>query len=142
MPDLTRFYEAQKYDYPIALTEIKRGRKLSCWMWYIFPQIAGLGQSSTAQYFSISDLQEAKCYIQDEILGKHLTEISEALLELESNDAYAVFGCPDNLKLKSSMTLFAIAAPNHNVFQKVLNKFFQGERDERTMQLIDTNIHR
>lgn len=134
--DLTRFYEAQKYDYKTALQEIKNGRKCSCWMWYIFPQLAGLGRSSVAQYYSIADFQEAVDYMKDEILGGRLIEISNVLLELKSNDAAAVFGCPDNMKLKSSMTLFALAAPEQEVFQKVLDKFFHGERDSRTIQLL------
>ena len=134
--DLTRFYEAQKYDYKTALQEIKNGRKCSCWMWYIFPQLAGLGRSSVAQYYSIADFQEAVDYMKDERLGGRLIEISNVLLELKSNDAAAVFGCPDNMKLKSSMTLFALAAPEQEVFQKVLDKFFHGERDSRTIQLL------
>lgn len=140
--DLTRFHEAQKYAYQSALTEIRNGKKCSCWMWYIFPQIAGLGRSSTAQYYALANLQEAVAYMQDEILGGRLIEISEALLELDSNDAYVIFGSPDNMKLKSSMTLFALAAPEQEVFQKVLDKFFHGERDRRTVQLVnkDANI--
>lgn len=140
--DLTRFHEAQKYAYQSALTEIRNGKKCSCWMWYIFPQIAGLGRSSTAQYYALANLQEAVAYMQDEVLGGRLIEISEALLELDSNDAYVIFGSPDNMKLKSSMTLFALAAPEQEVFQKVLDKFFHGERDRRTVQLVnkDANI--
>lgn len=140
--DLTRFHESQKYAYQSALTEIRNGKKCSCWMWYIFPQIAGLGRSSTAQYYALANLQEAVAYMQDEVLSSRLIEISEALLELDSNDAYVIFGSPDNMKLKSSMTLFALAAPEQEVFQKVLDKFFHGERDRRTVQLVnkDANI--
>lgn len=134
--ELERFHKAQEYSYETALAEIKKGRKSSHWMWYIFPQIAGLGRSSTAQYYAIQDLQEAVNYINDEILGKRLVEISEALLALETNDAYAVFGCPDNMKLKSSMTLFTVAAPEYEVFWKVLDKFFKGQQDKRTIQLL------
>lgn len=134
--NLERFIEAQEYNYQDALKEIKSGRKCSCWMWYVFPQLAGLGRSSTAKYYGIADLQEAQDYINDPLLGARLVEISEALLALDTNDAYRVFGCPDNMKLKSSMTLFAIAAPELKVFQKVLDKYFGGERDKRTIELL------
>ena len=108
-------------------------------MWYIFPQIAGLGCSSTAQYYAIANLEEAIAYRNDDILGSRLIEISKALLELESDDAYVIFGSPDNMKLKSSMTLFALADPDQEVFQKVLDKFFHGERDRKTIQLVSKN---
>lgn len=134
--NLERFIEAQEYNYQDALKEIKSGRKCSCWMWYVFPQLAGLGRSSTAKYYGITDLQEAQDYINDPLLRARLVEISEALLALDTNDAYRVFGCPDNMKLKSSMTLFAIAAPELKVFQKVLDKYFGGERDKRTIELL------
>lgn len=134
--DLQRFRSAHEYDYQMALEEIKNGKKRSCWMWYIFPQIAGLGKSSTAQYYAISDLEEAKAFLADGMLGAHLREISQVLLELPSNDAYAVMGCPDNMKLKSSMTLFAIADPKQEVFQKVLDKFFNGKKDVNTIKLL------
>lgn len=133
---LTRFNEAHKYSYRTALREIQSGRKCSCWMWYIFPQIAGLGRSSTAQYYAIADFQEAVDYVNDKVLGKHLIEISEALLELDTSDALAVLGSPDNMKLKSSMTLFAEAAPEQQVFIKVLDKFFHGDKDKETLRLI------
>ncbi len=134
--NLERFIEAQEYNYQDALKEIKSGRKCSCWMWYVFPQLAGLGRSSTAKYYGITDLQEAQDYINDPLLRARLVEISEALLALDTNDAYRVFGCPDNMKLKSSMTLFVIAAPELKVFQKVLDKYFGGERDKRTIELL------
>lgn len=137
--DLTRFHEAQRYAYQSALTEIRNGKKCSCWMWYIFPQIAGLGRSSTAQYYAIANLEEAIAYRNDDILGGRLIEISKALLELESDDAYVIFGSPDNMKLKSSMTLFALADPDQEIFQKVLDKFFHGERDRKTIQLVSKN---
>ena len=109
-------------------------------MWYIFPQIAGLGRSSTAQYYAIANLEEAIAYLNDDILGSRLIEISKALLELESDDAYVIFGSPDNMKLKSSMTLFALADPDQEVFQKVLDKFFHGERDRKTIQLVSKKV--
>jgi uncharacterized protein (DUF1810 family) len=133
---LERFRKAQKNSYDTALREIKNGQKRSHWMWYIFPQIAGLGYSQTAQYYAIVDLDEAKEFLKDDILGKNLIEISEALLEVESNDATHVMGWPDDLKLRSSMTLFALADPECDVFRKVLDKFYGGEMDERTIELL------
>ncbi len=122
--DLSRFHKAQARDYKTALSEIRSGRKRSHWMWYIFPQIKGLGHSDMADYYGISNLEEAKDYLADPILKERLTEISSALLALDSRDAKAVMGVPDNLKLRSCMTLFAIADPDEEVFQKVLDKFY------------------
>lgn len=136
MGDLSRFRKAQEYDYQTALTEIRQGEKRSHWMWYIFPQIAGLGRSSMADYYAIVDLEEAKDYMKDPVLGKHLIEISEALLDLKYNDPAAVMGWPDDMKLKSSMTLFSIASPECTVFQKVLDKYFSGERDRLTLEIL------
>lgn len=136
---LTRFHTAQEKTYEQALKEIKNGRKCSCWMWYIFPQIAGLGTSRMAQYYAIADLQEAIDYMKDEKLKNHLLEISSALLKLESSDPGEVFGYPDDRKLMSCMTLFEAVSPEQEVFQKVLDKFFDGKRDERTLQLIHQN---
>lgn len=137
MADLKRFHEAQSYDYRTALAEIQRGRKESHWMWYIFPQIAGLGKSSTAQYYAIHDLKEARDYLNDEILGSRLEEISEALLRLETDDPLQVMGWPDDLKLRSSMTLFAEADPHRQVFGKVLEKYFRGEKDPATLKILE-----
>lgn len=134
--DLERFIQAQKYDYETALQEIRAGRKRSHWIWYIFPQIAGLGRSSTAEYYAISGLEEAKAYMQEVSLREHLLEISEALLELEENNPLKVMGPPDDLKLRSSMTLFAIAAPEYDVFRKVLDKFYHGEMDRNTLRIL------
>lgn len=133
---LERFVKAQENSYQTALKEIRSGRKRSHWMWFIFPQIAGLGRSGTAQYYAIRDLEEAKAYLEDPVLGSNLKEISQALLEVDSNDAEAVMGWPDNLKLRSSMTLFALARPDCPVFQKVLDKFYGGEKDEKTVKLL------
>lgn len=105
-------------------------------MWFIFPQIAGLGYSETARYYAIQDMNEAKAYLEDYTLRSNLIEISEALLGLGSNDAAAVMGGPDNLKLRSSMTLFALAEPECEVFQKVLDKFFGGEMDWKTVEIL------
>ena len=118
---LDRFLDAQRGDYAAALAEVRRGRKTSHWMWYIFPQIAGLGQSSTARYYSIRDLEEAREYYAHPVLGQRLREISGALLALRGSDPVAVFGGIDSMKLKSSMTLFAVAAPDDPIFQQVLD---------------------
>ena len=133
--NLERFKKAQEKDYYRALAEIKNGRKESHWMWYIFPQLKGLGYSEISQFYGIDGMAEAKAYLKDEVLRDHLVEISEALLGLESSTAEDVMGYPDNLKLKSSMTLFAQAAPEIEVFDKVLAKFFGGERDTKTLEM-------
>lgn len=134
--DLERFVRAQAKSYEQALSEVRAGRKCSHWMWYIFPQIAGLGMSSTAQYYAIQDLTEAEEYLAHPILGPRLREISGALLTLDTDDAYAVFGWPDELKLRSSMTLFSCAAVDEPVFQQVLDKFYHGAPDENTLRLL------
>ena len=133
---LDRFLDAQRGDYAAALAEVRRGRKTSHWMWYIFPQIAGLGQSSTARYYSIRDLEEAREYYTHPVLGQRLREISGALLALRGIDPVAVFGGIDSMKLKSSMTLFAAAAPDDPVFQQVLDKYYGGEQDALTLRIL------
>ena len=134
--DLQRFHKAQIFDYPVALGEIKNGRKESHWMWYIFPQLKELGYSSTAKYYGLTK-DEAKAYINDEILKSRLIEISQVLLESNSNNATEIFGYPDDLKLKSCMTLFSEIAPEIEVFDKVLEKFFSGKKDDKTLKLLE-----
>ncbi len=134
--DLDKYISAQSRDYACALAEIRSGRKRSHWMWYIFPQLQGLGFSSTAQYYGIRDLEQAKDYMDHPVLGPRLVEISEALLTLESSNPSAVMGYPDDLKLRSCMTLFELAAPNEPVFGRVLDKFYRGRRDDRTLTLL------
>lgn len=136
--NLNRFKEVQSTDYPIALEEIKSGCKKSHWMWYIFPQLKDLGYSPTAKYYGIEGKDEANAYLADEILKNRLIEISNALLSLETSNATEVFGYPDDLKLKSCMTLFFLVAPQIDIFEKVLEKFFAGERDEKTLDLLGT----
>ena len=138
MPDfnLDRFKKAQTSDYATALSEIKKGRKQSHWMWYIFPQLKGLGFSSMAEFYGIDGLAEAKAYIADDLLRGRQVEISEALLNVPSSDAREVMGYPDDLKLKSCMTLFMVAAPEIDVFAKVLEKFFGGEKDLKTVEMV------
>lgn len=134
--DLERFLKAQERDYATALNEIKKGRKTSHWIWYIFPQIAGLGFSSTSKYYSIKDKNEAIEYLNNKILRNRLIEICEVLLSLENNDATYVMGYPDDLKLKSSMTLFNEVS-DIDIFKKVLDKFYNGEKDEMTISLLN-----
>jgi uncharacterized protein (DUF1810 family) len=132
--NLQRFLDAQATDYAQALAEIKAGRKRSHWMWYIFPQIQGLGFSSISQRYAITDLAEAAAYLQHPVLGARLVEISRALLGLASSNATSVMGSPDDLKLRSSMTLFAAVPGADPVFQAVLDKFFAGAPDAQTLR--------
>jgi uncharacterized protein (DUF1810 family) len=133
--DLSRFLKAQEQDYEQALREIRSGRKRSHWMWYIFPQIQGLGFSPTAQYYAIRDLQEARDYLAHPVLGTRLKEISSVLLDLNGLSASEIFGYPDDLKLRSSMTLFRMADLNEPVFLEVLEKYYDGKPDARTVEL-------
>jgi uncharacterized protein (DUF1810 family) len=133
---MNRFLEAQEKNYAKALSEIKKGKKQSHWIWYIFPQILGLGTSIPAQYYGIKDMREATEFLSHPILGTRLIEISMALLELPGKDAFTVLGSPDDMKLKSSMTLFSLVKDANPVFQQVLDKFFEGEKDKRTLQIL------
>jgi uncharacterized protein (DUF1810 family) len=134
--NLQRFLDAQRTDYPTALAEIKAGRKRSHWMWYVFPQLQGLGFSETARYYGIKDAAEAEAYLKHPVLGSRLVEISQALLPLPGSDANRIMGSPDDMKLRSSMTLFAAMPGTEPVFQAVLDKFFGGEQDSKTVQLL------
>lgn len=133
---LTRFIEAQAGNYHDALAEIQNGRKRTHWMWYVFPQIQGLGLSETAWFYAIKDRSEAEAYIAHPVLGPRLREISTALLGLKSNDAHAILGSPDDMKLQSSMTLFAALPGAPPVFQQVLDKFYGGAQDEKTLRIL------
>ena len=137
MADLQRFKDAQRNDYEQALQEVKSGRKRTHWMWYIFPQIHGLGMTPISDYYSIRSLREAKDYLKDPALGARLVEISKALLELNTSDPHAGFGSPDDLKLRSCMTLFERVDPQNPVFGDVLDKYYRGERDQRTLEILD-----
>lgn len=136
MFDLERFVTAQARDYEIALQEVQAGCKRSHWMWYIFPQIQGLGRSETAQYYAIQSAEEAKAYLAHPIWGKRLQEISIALLGLPTSNAQTVFGYTDSLKLRSSMTLF-YQVSHYFVFERVLKKFFGGELDKNTISILE-----
>ena len=138
---LERFLKKQEEDYPKALEEISMGKKQSCWMWYIFPQIQGLGFSEMNKKYSIKDIEEAKAYLENETLKKRLIEITQALLDIEETDIHEVMGA-DDCKLKSSMTLFKIVEEQYNidcgkVFQKTLDKYFKGEDDQRTITILE-----
>ena len=136
--NLDRFIKEQQRDYATAYAELSQGRKRSHWSWWIIPQIVGLGMTTTSYTYAIKSLDEAVAFLDHPYLGKNIREISKGLLELESNDATAIMGYPDNLKLRSCMTLFAEADPNEDIFQKVLDKFFNGEKDERTLEILRT----
>lgn len=134
--DLQRFIKEQQRTYTTAYVELSQGRKHSHWMWWIFPQIVGLGMTATSHKYSIKSLDEAKAFLNHPYLGKNIREISNVLLGLKTNDASVVMGYPDDLKLRSSMTLFAEAAPDEEVFQMVLDKFYGGKKDERTLAIL------
>jgi uncharacterized protein (DUF1810 family) len=135
--NLQRFLDAQQKSYDQALTEIQNGKKKTHWMWFIFPQISGLGFSDTSKYYAIRNRHEAEDYLKHPVLGSRLTTICHALLDLAINNANSIFGSPDDLKLKSSMTLFAQFNHTDPVFQSVLDKFFNGKKDIRTLEIIE-----
>jgi len=136
---LKKFLDAQEHDYDVALAEIKKGRKQSHWMWYIFPQIQGLGFSEMSRRYAIKSTAEAQQYLADPVLGARLIEISRELTQLGSGNATAVFGTPDDLKLRSSMTLFSSLANTDPVFDLVLRKFFNDEKDPKTLTIMQTS---
>ncbi|GAB4381283.1 MAG: DUF1810 domain-containing protein [Elainellaceae cyanobacterium] len=135
--NLNRFIQAQAADYERALTEIKSGRKRSHWMWYIFPQLDGLGVSAISKQYSIKSIAEAKAYLNHPILGSRLIECAEATLSVDARSAHEIFGSPDDIKLRSCATLFAYVSPVGSVFDQLLDKFFQGERDPKTLHLLN-----
>ena len=135
--DLARFVEAQRDDHDRALAELAGGRKRSHWMWYVFPQIAGLGISATSRRYAVTGRAEAEAYLRHPVLGPRLVEICEAALGVEGRSAGEVFGSPDDMKLRSCATLFAAVAPPGSVFDRVLQKYFRGERDDQTLRLLD-----
>jgi uncharacterized protein (DUF1810 family) len=136
--DLNRFVRAQEGIYGQALAEIRSGQKRSHWIWYVFPQYEGLGTSSTTRFFSIKSLAEAEAYLRHPILGPRLLECAQAVMRVEGRSALQIFGSPDDLKLRSCATLFACVAPAEPVFQQVLDKYFQGGRDGKTLELLGT----
>jgi uncharacterized protein (DUF1810 family) len=135
--NLERFITAQKSAYQLALRELNEGKKQSHWMWYIFPQIQGLGYTEISKKYGIEDLNEATAYLQHRTLGPRLILMSNILLGLETNDAHKILGSPDDLKLKSSMTLFSQVPGADPVFEKVLQKFYNGLRDHITLKILN-----
>ncbi|HXY53366.1 MAG TPA: DUF1810 domain-containing protein [Nitrospirota bacterium] len=133
---LSRFINAQDGVYDRVLEELKNGRKRSHWMWYIFPQVDGLGYSATSKHYAIKSVEEARAYLNHPVLGSRLLECANTVLATEGRSASGIFGYPDDLKLQSSMTLFASVADQDSVFAHVLDKYFQGERDVRTLQIL------
>lgn len=140
--DLLRYIEAQEQTYELALSEIKAGLKTGHWMWYIFPQIAGLGLSETSKFYAIKNIEEAKAYLEHPVLGKRLKEITNALLDLEIKIVRLIFVSPDDLKLHSCMTLFAIADEEYpnNLFKKVVDNFFRGKYDKNTLHIFEEEM--
>lgn len=137
--NLARFVEEKNGVYPIALKEMQEGRKRSHWMWYIFPQLKHLGHSYNAKYYGISGIEEASAYLLHPILGQHLREVCETILNLPEKDAKAIFGGIDTIKLRSSMTLFDLVSPNE-VFAQVIGKYFSGQRDILTLKIINHQL--
>ncbi len=136
---LSRFLVAQQVVYSAALAELKAGEKRTHWMWFIFPQLAGLGSSDMSRRYAIQSIDEAKAYLRHPLLGERLWECVDALLSLRGRSAAQIFGFPDDAKLCSSMTLFALAAGSGSEFDQVLERYFGGKRDERTLALLESN---
>ena len=134
---MQRFHEPQRRDFDRALAEIRRSRKVSHWMWYIFPQLKGLGRSFTAQFYGLDGLEEARRFAADLVLGGNLRTITQALLDQPDRNARAVFGGTDAMKLRSCMTLFALADPDCGLYARVLEEFFRGERDPQTLKILE-----
>jgi uncharacterized protein (DUF1810 family) len=133
---LARFVRAQESDYEQALSEIRSGRKRTHWMWYIFPQIDGLAFSATSKYYAIKSVAEAKAYLDHPIAGPRLLECAEAVVRIEGRSATEIFGSPDDLKLRSCATLFACVSPRDSVFDRLLQKYYRGVRDDKTLHLL------
>ena len=134
--DIKRFIHAQENMYPQAVKELQNVKKISHWMWFIFPQIEGLGFSSTSKYYSIKTIAEAKEYIMHPLMGKRLLECSDIILNIEGKSAENIFGYPDNLKLQSSMTLFSFILPGSVVFLNMLKKYFNNKKDQKTLDIL------
>ena len=134
--DLQRFVDAQRADYDRALREIRNGRKQSHWMWYVFPQFAGLGMSPTSQRYAIGSLAEASAYLAHPVLGPRLLECADVVLALRDRSALEVFGAPDDMKLRSSATLFAAVSPAGSAFHRIVEQYFGGDLDDGTRALI------
>jgi uncharacterized protein (DUF1810 family) len=134
--ELDRFVAAQADTYDAALSELRQGRKTGHWMWFIFPQLDGLGKSSTSRFYAIRSAEEAKAYLEHPVLGQRLKQCCEALLACGETDVGTIFGSPDDLKLRSCLTLFRSVAAPGSIFERVLERFFQGEPDRQTEELL------
>jgi uncharacterized protein (DUF1810 family) len=134
--DLSRFLSVQQNIFAQVVKELRNGKKTSHWMWFIFPQIEGLGHSSTSKYYSIKNINEAKEYIDHPILGMRLLECCNIILKIDGKTASDIFGYPDDIKLRSSLTLFHSIAPEHKVFADVLKKYFASDQDEKTISIL------
>ena len=134
--ELARFVEAQRGTYERALSEVKSGQKQTHWMWYIFPQLRGLGRSSTAQYYGITGADEATAYLVHDVLGPRLLAMCEAALSIEGRTAAEIFGNPDDLKLRSCATLFANLPDTNSCFRKIIDRYFEGNMDPETVELL------
>lgn len=134
--NLNRFVSAQQPIYNDVLAELNSGRKRTHWMWFIFPQIDGLGYSSTSKHYAIKSEAEARHYLDHPVLGPRLVECAEVVMDVQGKSASAIFGFPDDVKLHSSMTLFAAVTAPDSVFARVLDKYFQGQRDDKTLKLL------
>ncbi|WP_166333051.1 DUF1810 domain-containing protein [Sphingobacterium chungjuense] len=134
--DLDRFLKAQNHVYLNALQEIQNGKKKSHWMWYVFPQIVGLGHSDTSKFYAIQNLQEASAFLKHPVLGENLKAVSNALIDLSDLSAYDIFGSPDDLKLNSCMTLFSQVTSDSDIFGQVLDKYFAGKLDQKTIDIL------
>ena len=135
--NLQRFIDAQQEYYEIAKSELTAGEKQSHYMWFMFPQIQDLGHSPMAEYYAIADIDEARLYLQNPILSEHMNNLLDILIDLPCDNAYQIFGTPDDIKLKSSMTLFKLTEPSNVRFDKILQKFFNGNEDKQTLQIIN-----
>ena len=134
--DLRRFVDAQARIYDVALDEIANGRKRNHWMWFVFPQLRGLGRSPTAQIYGIGSLAEARAYLAHPVLGRRLRECCQAVMNVRGNSARDIFGTPDDMKFRSCLTLFGEAAPQEVLFSNLLEKYFGGDPDEATLELL------
>ena len=134
--NLQRFLEAQAMNYDDALAELKAGEKRSHWMWYVFPQYKGLGMSRMSQEYAIRSLDEARAYLEHPILGDRLLECSETVLSIDDYSAFDILGSPDDMKLRSCATLFAVVSPPDSLFMQILDRFYQGEKDRQTLDLL------
>jgi uncharacterized protein (DUF1810 family) len=134
--DLSRFVTAQEPVIARVSAELAAGRKTSHWMWFVFPQLRGLGSSSMARRYAIASLHEARAYLAHPVLGTRLRHTTEQVLAIDGHSAWEIFGTPDDVKFRSSMTLFALAEPNEPVFRASIEKYFAGERDERTVEAV------